>query len=439
MSYFFVISHKFIHLYFANIIWLAYEFAISFFYCQNDISYMPGSLIFYLIVRLISHFCYSFHVRYGKTVLDFVYPDFKRDVHAIFSKNMSLKRIPLIFEIKSLFHWMSQDTYVKYNDFLGLGYLRLGLECTLIRKYKRNLKTLEKRFRIGILLLAGIAILIFLPLFFMFPKAQKVTVVKNTPVEAILSIGYTEMPKLYKRHGIIKILSSEEKENILNKTDFYSDLTYSDDDEIAVLTFKTESSVVSTLNIRSIMSSGGSSVPIISLKLYFNNTVDERNLNPVLYTTVMPPLTDEEITENVNHFNSTLQLATQYKVIDYMKIYQQGKPKASTNNTTTVQLTYVVNGNYWETNDEISIVVWCEKTERKEYNDSSSSTTSGLGLYILLLITFGLVLRYQINNHIDYFWFEKMKDSNRSTSDSFLWTHSDQQAMLREKVKLLIT
>lgn len=409
VCYFWLISHKIIHLYITNCVWLAYDFALGFFYCQMKQGYMPGSLIFYLFVRVIAHLGYSIHAKFGKTVLNFVYPDFAKDGHSIFNRNTILKRVPLIYEIMALFHWMSKDTYLKWTDYLALGYLKIGLECTLIRKYKKNPRELEKRLRVGICLIFFILLLIFLPLFFMFPSSKKMAIYSNPPLSSTLGMGFTSMPSLWKRYASIRNYTEDQIETAMNTTEFFHDLEYEDQNTITNLKFNVESSKVSTLNLASVLYSDDIIVPTFTLKMTFRLATSFGHHTNVIIQNTYDPLTDEQIRNIEESFVNSLEIPFEFKIPKHIKIYYNMHPSIDYENTEAVKLTYVTSGNYWKINSSVNIQVWSEKVEY-ETNHVSSSGTTGIGLYILLVITFGLVLRYQLHNTIDYFWFDKMKN-----------------------------
>jgi hypothetical protein len=188
---------------------------ITFVYLPTENSELPPTLIFYFLTRFVSsliaaHKCFTNRHKVG-----FTFTKFYRHWISVIATNKFLRIVPFVFEIQTLMLWLSRKTLVPLVDFFIVRDVALQLEVLMARQTSKSYQgppRVARTYVIGGLLLLLLAALLFGPLFFI--SSARADAAYNPPRTAELEIGIGSLPPFHMSAGVIDPVSTEMQQEI---------------------------------------------------------------------------------------------------------------------------------------------------------------------------------------------------------------------------------
>lgn len=451
-NYFSMLSDNYIFLFFGHNIWFIYTILMSAFYVHSQNRGIPGDLKFYLVLRIFTHLLYMHKCQLGTIFVTFKYPDFASDYNYITWSNKFMRICPFAFEIQVLLTYMSQKTYVSLSDFFIINDVKSNLEIMISQQMnpKKPDKYEEAHYlRNPGLLLFLLLVLMFGPIFFM--TESKANEVNNKPISVSLELGFSTLPPIWKSYGYIAPLTSDQQQQLANsRLGEYQPFVLVPSESMSVLYFTRYSlydwnpSNPDMLQInRSLLDFSLPLVPYFKYNIVFERPTSIGKVPNIEYEYNFDQLTTTQREEMIQSLTSssaqtiniginlplTLLMPTSSQMLDFSQ-YRQ-----------SISLMYKnITGVFWElefdsifsnipflraNQDSYKCLLYSQPVEKEQ--DESGGLGIG-GVYILIIIIFGVVLRDKTIGQIDSLWIERMEKPQKLylffvANDSFRSAH----------------
>ena len=205
-------------LFILNIIMFIYTYLICFIYLPTCNRKTFSTLRFYFLCRFYSHLIIAHQIFVGRTICSFNFPNFTKEWRSIIVINKFIHRFPYVFEIQTIFLWMSKKTYVSLTDFFIIRNINLQLEILIAKQTSKNTdnKPPKKKsnFLTGILIFL-VAIVIILIVQFLFSSDSSAGQ-SNPPITVKLEIGISTFPALFVSQGTITPITTNQRNSLKN-------------------------------------------------------------------------------------------------------------------------------------------------------------------------------------------------------------------------------
>lgn len=420
------LANKYIVLFVAHNLWLIYSILMTFYYLGSK-GGMDSSLKFYIVLRLLSHVIASHKCVKGGVLSSFVYPNFATHANLIIAKNKFMRMCPFAFEIQVLLEYISQETCVSLMDYFIISDIKSELEILIAEqtkpshddKYKRSNRYLKAGF--GLLL---ILLLLFLPLFFMCEKDPEYHV--NPIIGVNLEIGFNTFPPIWSGNAQIMSTSTSHIQSMIDSglTEYQGfakvdtqDLWLVNIPRASALTWTTDNSEL----YLDIFSSSADIIPYYRFTFYFTYPTGPGNSPTVTYTRASKPLTQAQkaqlVTGPLENLDWGLSLPMTIALEEGNDVIEL--PNAHRK----ILLTHINSATtpHWniELPDVFAPIPFLNQGGGYRFIlysgkvDGQAEVASGSigigGIYILLLIVFGVVVRDKILGQAQDLWIERME------------------------------
>ena len=434
LCYSFSLSSNHIGLYITNVIWFLYTYCICNFLLYSKAGFIDSSLQFYIFCRFIWHLIAEHKCFRGRRIVAFKYPNFERDWRVILGFNKFIRICPFVFEVQTILIWMSQKTKVKLLEFFVIRDVQMQLEDAICKqtnpKFRKPAKN-QKNYLKGGLLLLVFAIILFVPLFFMSVSSPNKHT--NRPLIANLEIGFASYPPIFTCNGDVQSISSGIQQGIADAN--IKDLQFlviANTDEVSIIdfprisftTFDPSPELMSYIN--SNIRTNTPITPFYRLTLFFDTPTTKANVNQVIYQESLPDLTprNKSILQSMFSDDST-DLLGPFEVPLIITVATDLNPDkidginrrvglelgGSTDTSSSFTLSFPDTG-YTRlpviaSDDSYRIFLYSQ--DASESSDSLLSTdASTIGIYLLIIITLGVALRWFSLTLTDDLWIERM-------------------------------
>lgn len=433
--YAFSLSSNHIALYITNVIWFLYTYCICNFYLYSQTRNIDSSLQFYIFVRFCWHLIAEHKCFRGRRIVAFKYPNFERDWRSMLYFNEFIRICPFVFEIQTILIWMSQKTKVPLLQFFVIRDAQLQLEDVICRqtnpKYVKPQKD-QKNYLKGGLLLLLFAVILFVPLFFMAESSPDQ--LNNPPLTAQLEIGVSSFPTMFLANGRISSVGTNVQKQISDtRIDDLEFLVQVKAKTISAISFPSFSfdqfapnaDVVSLMKDK--LGSTADLQPYFRMSFYFNIPTTISQTQEVVYQSNLPILDDanrktlSEIlsgntTGTLGPFSLPLIVAIprSEQATAVSDLYRNVcvHLASSTGATSTWELVLPDNGNsrfpYLQSDTNCQILLYSQETSA-DSGSVLSTDPSTIGLYLLLIITLGLIIRAFAFWLFNNLWINKME------------------------------
>ena len=476
--YAFSLSSNHIGLYVVNAIWFLYTYCISFYYIASENREVPASLQFYFFVRFFWHLVAAHKCFRGRRIVAFKYPNFVKDWRLIFSMNKFIRICPFVFEIQTILIWMSQKTKVYLLDFFVIRDVAMQLEDLICLQSNPNQESQSKkgqnRFLKGGLLLLLFAIIIFVPMFFM--ASSSASKESNRPTNVQLEIGFPSFAPFFSCQGTVSSGSTGDQRQISDsRIDSLQFLVIASTSTLYLADFPTMSfeawnpSIELTNFMIDALRTNTYMQPYCKISLYFEYPTSVSNVQNIIYQKQLPPISEEDRLNLIEILrgNTTSRL-NNLPIPMTVFVPADDKVYSADDLTRDVSMELTTSGtqNIWDillTSDSIPIsflrslnsfrvLVYSEEVSKDLDNSFISTDPSIIGIYLLLIITIGMVIRAFSFNLLNQLWIDRMDrpqklyrmivannafraakdvDKEKLMSDQLLDTLRSQEACLR--------
>lgn len=441
LCYAFSLSSNHIGLYFVNLIWFLYTYCMSFYYIQSQQREVPASLQFFFFVRFCWHLVAAHKCFRGRRIVAFKYPSFVKDYKYIFYMNKFIRICPFVFEIQTILIWMSQKTKLYLLDFMVIRDVSMQLEDLICQQTDPNYydydepdskkKTQNICLKGGILLLL-LAIILFVPMFFMATGTPNTG--QNPPISVQLEIGLPSFPPFLTSQGSISPISSGIQQEIANSNEkSLHFLVLADRESISLIDFPSysfdtwnPSSDLSNMML-STLRSGDSIAPYFKFSLFFNRPTSVSSVQNVVYMGQLSPITEAQkydinqiLTGNASARFGPLILPTTIIVSADENVYSINgltRPvELELSQGADVQIWDLLLGeeqdtslSFLKTDESYRVLLYSQEVAKDSSSGLISTDPSIIGIYLLLIITIGMVLRAFSLNLINTLWIDRME------------------------------
>lgn len=430
-------SSHYLFLFCTSAVWLVIYYCIIFFYIPSVSRSIPLSAYIFFTFRFFCSILVAHKCVVGREVLAFKYPNFALDWVTIMGFDIFMRACPFVFEINSLLQWMSRDTFLPLLDFFIIRDLALQLEVLIARQmnpsYGEPRKPGTMRL-IGAGLLAALAALLFIPLFFFLDSTG--SRVLNPPRYVKLEIGIGDLPPLYSASAGIESVTVEEQQQLSDTSSANLSFMYLNSrDLISKVEFPTfsfenwEARGSMTTNLSYFLNpESGSVFPYYSFTIYFDypttqaasthvqwdkkmeslNSADrdlmlaylERRFTADVIAASMAPMslplgfafaTGDDVTEIEFRTNAVL------------------KPEMS--GTFEWQLDLAPEGSipFLTEPSRYRVLMWSQAVDTSNWAGTIGSSGGVLGIYIGVMLAIGILLRVYTLRGVDELWISRME------------------------------
>ena len=434
VCYAFSLSSNHIGLYFVNLIWFLYTYCLSFYYLTSKNRGVPPSLEFYFFVRFFWHLVAAHKCFRGRRIVAFKYPNFTKDSSIIFAMNKFIRVCPFVFEIQTILIWMSQKTKVYLLDFFVVRDIAMQLEDLISIQTKQSSQSSTKNQHIflkGGILLILLALIIFVPLFFM--SSGNPSTVVNPPESIQLEIGISSFPNLFTCQGVISQISASDHQAIADSnigTLYF--LVLSERTNIYLVDFPLISFDIwnpsTELNalINQLIQSDEEIVPFYRYSMFFERPTTVSSVQNVVLQGRFPALTAEQRNQLADLINGnfsqsigplslplTLVVPIDDNVIEINDLQRTADLElvSGTQNIWELRLSEAddIPIGFLDTSSSYKMILWSQEANENNESNSMSSDGSIIGVYIILIITVGMVLRAFSLQLINTLWIDRME------------------------------
>ena len=433
------LAGRYFILYIINVVWMAYTYCITYFYIPTQNRNVDGSLTFFFFLRFLAALVMAHKCFIGRDNIAFKYPNFNMDWRSIIAMNTFIRICPFVFEIQTILLWMTQETYTGLIDFMIVRDISLQLEILIAQQANPSYDDPPKprrRALTGGVLLFILALLLFGPLFFMTDSAGGT--VNNPPLSAELEIGIVGLPALYKSMGTINTVTTSQQQEIADSN--IADLKFmvlSDVSCLSLIQFPIQSyqSWQPTAEMGDDIFDAMSKNPNMYFKytLSFDRETTSATTTTVVYRTEAPLDDDarQAIEDYLNYDPTSNPDATKIPQVTVpMNIIVPADERVSSLNVQNRNITLAPNvvagppavvtwyielpeGTFGTQNvvpfvnsDELyQVLLWSQPVNSDNLVGTILSDNGGIvGIYILIIITFGLVIRSWSFSQGDDLW-----------------------------------
>ena len=434
------LADRYFSLYIVNVVWMAYTYCMTYFYIPVENRNVSGSLTLYFLLRFLAALIIAHKCFVGRINISFKYPNFALNWRSIIASSKFIRICPFVFEIQTILFWMAQDTYTKLMDFMIFRDMALQLEALIAEqadpKYDDPPKS-QKRICTGGVLMFILALLLFGPLFFMTESAGGT--VNNPPLSMQLEIGVSGLPAFYQSNGFLVGVSKGEHQQIADAG--YPTMTFMVLSDVSCLT-RVEFPMTShdgwqpneeaAASAAEMLESSRAFQYYIKFTLVFDRATTSSSSTTVTWQRNIADLSfdDRQVLEyylTSGEMGRDGDLSPITVPMDLV-IPSEDRPVSLNILTRNVILTpsFATGPLTWSltfgeqtdtqnavpfmnTVDSYSVLVWSQPVASDNLIGALLSDNGGIvGIYILIIITFGLVIRSWSTSQGDDLWLTRM-------------------------------
>ncbi|OHT03298.1 hypothetical protein TRFO_29340 [Tritrichomonas foetus] len=420
-----------------NVIWLLYTYCMSFFYIPSvNRNYNKGSLYLYVFLRILSALITCHRVSRGKKVVEYQFPSFRKEWRRIIFANNFILICPFIFEIECVLNWMSHDTYVGILDFMMIRDVSMRLEILISSQmdpHADDPPEKERNWIIGGGILLIFLALLFGPLFFMTSGSG--ATLPNPPLSATLQVGIAPFPPFYQSSAEIFPISKGQMQDISNaKLSALRVLILNSNEDSTILSFpRIPTSFwlpdLNSLELQNVIDTIGRSelYPYYNFILQFNRQTTTSNNQEVNLYYKYQALTDEEkntfsriIQRNIRgsflHLDLPLAVLvpTTDTVVEASSDFDRNV--SFTLSSSTSEFIEMIPQNTTDpkvgflASNDLRILLWSQPVSSDNILGSFIDDNGGIaGIYLLIIVTFGLMIRNNATGQLDLLWIDRME------------------------------
>jgi hypothetical protein len=343
--------------------------------------------------------------------------------------------VPFLFEIVTVMRWIASRTTIALLDYLVIQELKSKL---IQQRASRVLFPQEKqKGRIeGILLLAGLIALLFVPLMIM--SSRDTASITNLAAVATARFGISGLPTFYDNEIAVtnSILSDAERTQLSNFSGArdISRFWQSPVEQVQVLEFPTGSMLQWTVSpdavsrsLISLNSTTGSFIPYGSISLLMQNATTMNRVTTVTiasYGSELGPAGRKNLTDALNRINASISVSHLLPL--FVTIGYDEAPTWITDYTYRVDFKVVLSNESsvsWEIQstpdgkgiptfmqqaNKSVVLVWSEKVPDAITGTVLASTGGILGLYSFVLLTIGQWISTWVKSLFINLWLTRM-------------------------------
>lgn len=437
--YYCVLSYKYFEMFWVHLVWLLWTILMSFFFVPSQSRKITGSLKFYLVLRYLSHLIAGHKIFIGKINIAFKYPNFKQKGKVISWTNQFIRACPFAFEIQTLLLWMSQYTYVSLTDYFIIRDIKGQIEILMAEQARgEEIYVKQHRYLIGGIGILLLLILLFGPLFFMV-KGSDATIT-NPPVSAKLEIGFSSILPFYKAYATISDITTEEHQQIADADlEYLKSVVIADKETLSLLEFPfyslenfipTEQERLQLFN--KLQTPESRIIPYYRFSLIFGNPTSIGMTQNIVYQKNGNPLSSGEKEVLLEMILSgqplPIMMGLSLPILIYMPAksmvteLDKGKETIALEfRNISSQLTFNIDFlddssvlNLLNPMDGYKCLLWSQPVDSNGIIGSFLSANGGMaGIYILIVLTFGEVLRERTLSFIEDLWIERIKNPDK--------------------------
>jgi len=369
----------------------------------------------------------------------FNYPNFSKDYMFIKIVNSFVHKCPFVFEIQTIINWISKKTYVSLSDFFIVNDISLQLEILVADQtnLNKNKDPTEKKGKIsGTILLVIMVFFIFGPLFFL--SSGGISSSANIPLSAKLEIGLPNLPPFYSSQGSIKSFTYSQQQEIssIKETISAFDIMVKNDiDSLTTIEFPfisyeswyPEGNV--RINLLSYLNSQESIEIYYKYTIYFPRPTSLSSTQEVVFQhniesdeeTVKELIRQLSDKSTMPFTNISLPVALIITTDDLIRTvidnsgYQNLFGFSYSKDDKSWVLSNVINNyplTFIRSDSSYNLLLYSQFVN--DDNSSLSYSAGGIvGIYLIIVIIFGFVLRTLSNGHIDSLWLDRMHEPQK--------------------------
>ncbi|OHT14977.1 hypothetical protein TRFO_14644 [Tritrichomonas foetus] len=440
-------------LFLVEFVWLVYEFSIIFFYIRSKNKYFPGTAQFYIFLRILQHLIAAHKCFCGRTYVSYHYPQFITEWKQIRLFDKFIRWCPFVFEIQTILLWIGKPTLVPLVDFCIIRDMELQLEIMICNKYdkkynekpeidnnnidpkiqykKKEEERSKNRTRIccGICSLILFIFIVFIPLFFLVQSTEEP--IANKVILASIQAGIGTFPPFYETTGFVREISNSEHQELADSSQpAINEIATQNHHTLYIVDFPIMSphaykmSVPALNNLENVLTSDLSNLSAyVKLSLIFDYpTTSGHCLDPsfLKVSEFLEMKSKLELLSVLTESNNTISgfvklphiiFATSNEILQSLETAEssfnftmtdKGSWKVSLEDTT--DLGFIRNSS------DYILVVYSQPVQPDSSGNSSESTNgSFIGVYLLMLIILGIVIRENVSHQVDGLWRKKME------------------------------
>ena len=426
------LANRYIVLFVAHNLWLIYSVLLTFYYLGSK-GTMNSSLQFFIILRIISHLITAHKCVKGGVLSSFVYPDFARHSTLIIVKNKFMRIVPFAFEIQMLLEYISQETCVGLMDYFIINDIKSQIEILIAEqtrpghddKYRRSNRYLTAGMGLLVLLL-----MLFLPLFFMCEDTPQTYT--NQVIGVNLEIGLNTFPPMWSGYAQISPIGTNHVQAMIDSgLAAYQGFAKVSTDDMHLLDIPRSSFVSVTAEpqnedwFNELFTTTAEVTPYYRFTFHFALPTGPGDTSSVVYTRAGAPLSIDKKAEIAAMFaanevqNLDLGLSLPMTII----IQENNDIIEMPNARRSILLSFIQSnaGNHWlfEMVDSFAPIPFLNQGDMYRFvlysgsvSESASEGAGSIGIggiYILLIIVFGVVLRDKVMGQAQYLWIDRME------------------------------
>jgi hypothetical protein len=362
--------------------------------------------------------------------------------------NRFIRVVPFVFEIQTLFLWLSRRTLISLTDYFIMRDIGLQLEILIARQVHPNARDPPKPVNsrlTSILLLIVCAAVVFGPLLAL--AEGSVTVVYNPPTAASLEFGYGSLPPLYQATGMVNPTTTSDQQEIsdsgltnwrfivLNEVEMLSTITFP---LFSLQNWRIDGSMGEFLKQLLGPSSTAEIIPYFRLNLHFEYSTSSAGATDYLWQNHLDPLNVADRAGLLGNFMAQTEedvwdlpvmqlpvglLVPSTSPIDELPDVNRSVELTPSNNTVELEWSLRLGSSagtpleklkFLDRTDELIFLVWSEKVSPDSWLGTMfSSSGLLLVLYIVILLAVGLVVRDFTSGQGDSLWIDRMEYPER--------------------------
>lgn len=336
--------------------------------------------------------------------------------------------------------WMSRKTYVSLIDFMMIRDFGMNLEILISEHFDPKRKGHPEKqsvFLIGGFIIFLFLILLFGPLFFMTNNST--TTITNLPLSVTLKIGMTPFKPFYESTASISTVSKNQMQEISNhKSHSLNILVLNSNEDSSILQFQNdplsfwfpnEDEIEKVTDILDRSSNFLDVCPFFEISFVFQSPTTSANSNYVSKYYKEECLTKEEDRKRLSLILQREETGTVYtfKKIPLLYLVPTSDSIMDSNEfTRTVNLTFPTldsqqielvpttesqssSISFLKT-DFLTMLLFSQPVSAENLIGSLIAEKGGiLGIYMLIIVTFGVVVRNTATSQLDKLWLDKME------------------------------
>lgn len=419
-------------LFWIELIWLLFEFSMIFFYIRSMNSIFLPSCQFYIFLRILQHLIVAHKCFVGRINITYRYPLFATEWKQIRLVNYFIRFCPFVFEIQAVLLWMGRPTYISLPNFCIIRDMELQLEILICNQFDKKKEEKPKnkiRIAIGILLILLFVVIIFIPLLFLISPVGRVSY--NPVLLANLQIGVGTLPPFYISTGYVRQISNDEHQELaFSKNTIIAEVAKQIHNSLFTVTFPRYSNkpfqLPNTLtnNIGGLLSSDNYDVSMyMKLDLSFEQpTTVEKGVEVSLLkksenfdsqkkaqTLLMILGTNHSLQGSFklprlifaitnNNLDSPSETESSFEII-----HEQTNSYGIAVDNSTIDLSFMSGSS------DYTIIVYSQPVSSNKNSDVAKSVSGNfIGVYLLMVIILGIVVRELVVSMTGNLWKKRM-------------------------------